>query len=111
MKCSFYYSACLKWHLTILVFGCCPYLFGALSSPLSSHVTVPVEQVSREMYENKSSGDLIIDSTSEKKTLDEEKFRKINTTAPNDLLKQYSGDFTDTDGNGMTDAAELFRHG
>ena len=29
-----------------------------------------------------------------------------NTTAPNDLLKYYSGDFTDTDGDGMTDVYE-----
>ena len=32
--------------------------------------------------------------------------RERNPTAPIDLLKYYSGDFTDTDGDGMTDVAE-----
>jgi hypothetical protein len=32
--------------------------------------------------------------------------REENPTAPIDLLKSYSGDFTDTDGDGMTDVAE-----
>ena len=30
-----------------------------------------------------------------------------NPTAPNNYLENYSGDFTDTDGDGMTDVAEL----
>ena len=30
----------------------------------------------------------------------------LNPTAPNDLTRHLSGDFTDTDGDGMTDAAE-----
>ena len=30
----------------------------------------------------------------------------LNPTAPNDLTKHLSGDFTDSDGDGMTDAAE-----
>jgi len=32
--------------------------------------------------------------------------QEINPTAPNDYLKYYSGDFTDTDGDGMSDVAE-----
>jgi len=32
--------------------------------------------------------------------------REANPTAPNYLLKHYSGDFTDSDGDGMTDVAE-----
>ena len=32
--------------------------------------------------------------------------RRTNPTAPNDLTKHLSGDFTDSDGDGMTDAAE-----
>ena len=31
----------------------------------------------------------------------------VNPTAPNDTLKNYSGDFTDTDGDGMTDVYEV----
>ena len=32
--------------------------------------------------------------------------KSLNPTAPNDLTAHLSGDFTDTDGDGMTDAAE-----
>ena len=31
----------------------------------------------------------------------------VNTTAPIDELNHYGADFTDTDGDGMTDVAEL----
>ena len=43
-------------------------------------------------------GLICVESTSERWT---------NPTAPNDLIKYLSGDFTDTDGDGMTDVAEI----